>query len=369
MVLLRLDEFEAAARARLPVDVWDYFQGGSGAEYTLAANRAAFDRLVLRPRVLVDVAECDLATTTLGSPLSFPALVAPMAFQRLAHPDGEVATAAAARQEGTVFIASTFASRTFEEIAAAAGGQWWLQVYWLRQRDILSGMLRRAATAGCRALMLTVDAPRLGSRLRDIRNGFTLPQGVNAVNVEASVMAETHEHDPGSSSLQRHAASQLDPTITWADLAWLRAQTRLPLMLKGIATAEDTALAVDHGVDAIVVSNHGGRQLDGAIASLDALPEVVATAAGRIPVFADGGVRSGTDVFRALALGAEAVLVGRPVLWGLAHAGAAGVSAVLRLLRREFAEAMTLAGRPRLADIDPTAIRTSPTPMPPARWP
>jgi 4-hydroxymandelate oxidase len=357
MELLRLGEFEAAARALLPADVWDYFQGGSGGEYTVAANRAAYERLALRPRVLVDVAECDLATTVLGLPLSLPVAVAPMAFQRLAHAEGEVATAAGAREAGTLFIASTFASRTFEEIAAAAAGPWWLQVYWLRRRDVLSKLLRRAAKAGCHALMLTVDAPRLGSRLRDIRNGFSLPPGVSAVNVDASVMAETHQHGAGSSSLQRHAASQLDATITWADLAWLREQTGLPLILKGIATAEDTAIAIDHGVDAIVVSNHGGRQLDGAIASLDALPEVVAAAAGRAPVLADGGVRSGTDVFRALALGARAVLVGRPVLWGLAHAGSAGVGAVLRLLHKELAEAMTLAGRPSLTHIDASAVR------------
>ena len=233
-------------------------------------------------------------------------------------------------------------------------------MYWLRQRDTLAALLRRAIAAGCQALMLTVDAPRLGRRLRDIRNGFTLPPGVSAVNVGSSVMAEAHERVPGSSSLQRHASSEFDPTITWADLAWLRAQTPLPLMLKGLATAEDTILAIDHGIDAVVVSNHGGRQLDGAIASLDALPEVVAAAAGRIPVLVDGGVRTGTDVFKALALGAHAVLVGRPVVWGLAHAGAAGVSAVLRLLRDELSEVMALAGTPRLADIDAAAVRALP---------
>ena len=360
MQLLRLEEFETAARCRVRPDVWDYLQGGSGTEATVAANLAAFKRIVLRPRVLVDISAPDLGTTLAGSPLGFPVAIAPMAFQRLAHPDGEIAAAAAAREAGTLFIASTFASRTFEEINAAAGGSWWLQVYWLRQRDILGRMLRRAAGAGCRALMLTVDTPRLGRRLRDIRNGFTLPPGISAVNVGSPVMAEAHEHEPGSSSLQRHAASEFDPAITWADLAWLRAQTALPLMLKGIVTAQDTVLAIDHGIDAVVVSNHGGRQLDGAIASLDALPEVVAAAAGRIPVLVDGGVRGGTDVFKALALGAQAVLVGRPVLWGLAHAGAAGAGAVLRLLRDELIDVMALAGRPRLADIDATAVAALP---------
>ncbi len=358
MELLQLEEFETAARSRIPPDVWDYLQGGSGTESTLAANLTAFERIIMRPRVLVDISARELGTNLLGMPLDFPVAIAPMAYQRLAHPDGEIATAAAARDAGSLFIASTLASQTFEEIEAAAGGRWWLQVYWLRQRETLGRLLRRATDAGCQALMLTVDTPRLGRRLRDIRNGFTLPPGVSAVNVDSSVMAEAHEHDPGSSSLQRHAANQFDPTITWADLAWLRAQVPLPLMLKGIVTAEDTVLAIDHGIDAIVVSNHGGRQLDGAIASLDALPEVVAAAAGRIPVLLDGGVRSGTDVFKALALGAHAVLVGRPVVWGLGHAGAAGVSAVLKLLRDELSEVMALAGRPRLADIDATAVRT-----------
>ena len=360
MELLRVDEFETMAQSGLPPGVWDYFQGGSGTESTLAANLAAFKRTIVRPRVLVDASAPDLSTNLLGSPLKFPVAIAPMAFQRLAHPDGEIATAAAARDAGTLFIASTFASCTFEEIGVASGGNWWLQVYWLRQREVLGHLLRRAADAGCQALMLTVDTPRLGRRLRDIRNGFTLPPGVSAMNVSSAVMTEAHEHDPGSSSLQRHAASELDPTITWADLAWLRAQTPLPITLKGIVTAEDTDLAVDHGVNAIVVSNHGGRQLDGAIATLDALPEVVAAAAGRIPVLVDGGVRSGTDVFKALALGAHAVLVGRPALWGLAHAGTAGVSAVLKLLRDELSEVMALAGRPRLADIDAAAVRTQP---------
>ncbi len=360
MELLRLEEFETAARSGLRADVWDYLQGGSGTESTLAANLTAFQRIIVRPRVLVDISARDLGTTLLGAPLDFPVAIAPMAFQRLAHPDGEVAAAAAAREVGSLFIASTMASRSFEEIAAAAGGTWWLQVYWLRQREVLGRMLRRAADAGCKALMLTVDTPRLGRRLRDIRNGFTLPPGIRAVNVESSVMAAAHERDPRASALQRHVASEFDPTITWADLAWLRAQTTLPVMLKGIVTAEDTVLAVDHGVDAIVVSNHGGRQLDGAIASMDALPEVVAAAAGRIPVLVDGGVRNGTDVFKALALGAHAVLVGRPVLWGLAHAGAAGAGAVLTLLREELSEVMALAGRPRIADIDATAVRVLP---------
>jgi 4-hydroxymandelate oxidase len=360
MELLRLEDFETAARSGLRADVWDYLQGGSGTESTLAANLTAFQRIIVRPRVLVDISARDLGTTLLGAPLGFPVAIAPMAYQRLAHPDGEVAAAAAAREVGTLFIASTLASRSFEEIAAAAGGTWWLQVYWLRQREVLGRMLRRAEDAGCKALMLTVDTPRLGRRLRDIRNGFTLPPGIRAVNVESSVTAAAHEHDPRSSAMQRHVASEFDPTITWADLAWLRAQTTLPVMLKGIVTAEDTMLAVDHGIDAVVVSNHGGRQLDGAIASMDALPEVVAAAAGRIPVLVDGGVRNGTDVFKALALGAHAVLVGRPVIWGLAHAGAAGVGAVLSLLREELSEVMALAGRPRIADIDATAVRVLP---------
>jgi 4-hydroxymandelate oxidase len=357
---LRVDDYAELAQSSLTDDVWGYVQGGSGAEWTLAANRAAYQRVVLRPRVLVDVADCDPATTLLGAPLAVPIGIAPMAYHELAHPDGELATAAAAGEAGSLFVASIFASRTIEEIGKAATGPVWLQLYWLRQRHVLVDLAQRAHSAGFGALVLTVDAPRVGRRLRDARNSFTVPGHIRAVNLDALVMATSHEHDAGSSAIERHAREQFDPTVTWADLAWLRDRTTLPLVLKGILTAEDAQRAVDAGVDAIVVSNHGGRQLDCAIPSLDALPDVVCAVADQVPVLLDSGVRSGTDVFKALALGAAMVLIGRPVLWGLACSGAVGVGAVLRLLRDELEDCMALAGRPTIAAIDASAVQVRP---------
>jgi 4-hydroxymandelate oxidase len=346
----------AAARQALPADVWGYLQGGAGAERTLRANRAAYERVALRPRFLVDVSRVDLGTTVLGTPWGVPFGVAPMAYHRLAHPDGEVATAAAAGGLGGGFVASMFASRTFADIAAATAGPRWTQLYWLRDRDALAAVVAAAEAAGSGALVLTVDAPRVASRPRDARSAFALPAGVTAVNVDPRVMGTAHTSEGGTSAIQRHSQERFDPAVTWADLSWLRARTALPLLLKGVLTAEDARLAVEHGVDGLVVSNHGGRQLDAAVPSLVALPEVVGAVPAGYPVLLDGGVRRGSDVFVALALGATAVLVGRPVLWGLAADGPAGATAVLELLRDQLEETMVLAGRPTVAAIDRTAV-------------
>ncbi|MGY0233123.1 alpha-hydroxy acid oxidase [Longispora urticae] len=356
MSILCVEDYQPIARDRLTPEVWDFVDGGSGAERTLAANRQAFADLALRPRVLVDVSDPDPRTTLLGAALATPVAVAPTAYHRLMHPEGELATARGAGAAGALFVVSIFASQPLEEIAKEASGPLWLQLYWLRRRDVLADLVARAEAAGYGALVLTVDAPRIGRRLRDQRNGFAVDPSVRAVNLEAELMAATHERTEGGSALDRHAVETFDTTVTWADLAWLRGLTRLPLVLKGILTAEDAALACEHGVDAVVVSNHGGRQLDTAVASLRALEEVVAEVAGRIPVLVDGGIRRGTDVFCALALGADAVLLGRPVLWGLAADGADGVAGVLDLVTEELRHTMALAGRPRLADIDRTAV-------------
>ncbi|MFC1419659.1 alpha-hydroxy acid oxidase [Streptacidiphilus cavernicola] len=356
MALLAPAEFESAARARLPADVWDFIAGGSGAESTLAANLAQFGDYALRPRVLVDVAGCDPSLTLLGSELRAPIGVAPMAYHRLVDPEGEVATARATGRTGTLLIAGIFASRTLEEISAAAEGPLWLQLYWLRRRDVLAGLVERAEAAGYRALVLTVDAPRIGRRLRDLRNGFAVPADVRAVNLDPELMRASHHGDAGASGIETHAREQFDPSLTWADLAWLRERSRLPLVLKGILTAEDARLAVEHGADAVVVSNHGGRQLDGALPSLAALPEVVDAVPPEFPVLFDGGVRSGADVAVALALGARAVLVGRPVLWGLAVGGEDGAAQVLDQLSSELTHTMALLGRPRLRGLDRGAL-------------
>ncbi|HEV7655880.1 MAG TPA: alpha-hydroxy acid oxidase [Mycobacteriales bacterium] len=344
------------ARAALPPDVYGFLAGGSGAERTLRANRAAFERVALRPRVLVDVSEISLRTSLFGVEWGVPFGVAPMAYHRLAHPDGEVASAAAAGAVGGAFVSSIFASRTFAEVAAATDGPRWQQLYWLRNRDAFAEVVARAEEAGAGALVLTVDAPRVASRPRDLGSSFTLPDDVRAVNVDPAVMGSAHAATPGTSAIQRHSAERFDPAVTWRDLPWLRARTSLPLLLKGVLTAEDARLAVEHGVDGLIVSNHGGRQLDAAVPSLDALPEIVDAVPGSMPVLLDGGVRRGSDIVVALALGASAVLIGRPVLWGLAAGGREAVTGVLQQLRDQLEECLMLAGRPTIAALDRSAV-------------
>lgn len=279
-----------------------------------------------------------------------PVGIAPIAYHQLVRDEGEVATARGL--SGAPMVVSFLASRTLEDIAAAATGPLWLQLYWLRQRDALAEVVKRGQAAGYRALVLTVDAPRIGRRLRDMRNGFGVPAHIRAANIDPELMTSAYQ----SNGIAVHAAQTFDQSVTWADLAWLKGLTELPLVLKGVLTAEDAALAVEHGADAIVVSNHGGRQLDGAVPSLRALPEVVAAVDGRCPVLLDGGVRTGRDVFVALALGAAAVLVGRPTMWALAADGEHGVSGMLTILTEELENTMTLAGRPTLATINRTAL-------------
>ncbi|MFD4371379.1 alpha-hydroxy acid oxidase [Streptomyces sp. NPDC058486] len=358
---LTLHEYEAMARERLPAPVWDFLEGGSGTESMLSAGRRALDRITLRPRCLVDVSSRDPRTTLLGAPLAAPLGIAPMAYHELAHPEGELATARAAGEAGALFTVSMFASRSLEDIAAAASGPLWLQLYWLRSRDQLAALAKRAEAAGYRALVLTVDAPRVAHRPRDARNGFSIPPGIRAVNVDPAMMAASHGHTPGESAIARHSREQFDASITWKDLAWLREQTSLPLVLKGILTAEDAALAVEHGVEGIVVSNHGGRQLDFAIAAPDCLPEIAEAVSGRCSVILDGGIRHGADIAKALCLGADAAFVGRPVLWGLAQAGSTGAAGVLQRLTDEFDEVMALMGAPTPQDFTPSGISRSAT--------
>ncbi|TMK80670.1 MAG: alpha-hydroxy-acid oxidizing protein [Actinobacteria bacterium] len=347
---ITLDDYEAAALARLPTMVADYYAGGAGEERTLRENRAAFARWTFRPRVLVDVSNVELATTVLGAKVPFPILVAPTAFHRLADTEGEVATAKGVLATGTTMVVSTIASVRLEDVAET-GADRWFQLYVFRDRELTSTLVKRAYGAGYRAIVLTVDTPLLGTRYRDERNRFQLPDGVGLANLAVSDLPPEDEAGRPGSSLSHFFAGEHDASLSWADLPWLRSLAPLPLVLKGIVTAEDARLAVAAGVDGIVVSNHGGRQLDGAPATLDALPEVVEAVAGRAEVYLDGGVRRGSDVLTALALGAKAVFVGRPVLWGLAVDGAAGVTAVLEMLRDELRLAMQLTGTPSVASI------------------
>jgi 4-hydroxymandelate oxidase len=346
-----VEDFEEVARETLPQVVYDYYAGGAGDEWTLRENRRAFERWVLRPRFLVDCSNLDLRTTVLGQQIDFPVMVAPTAFHRLAHPDGELATARGAASAGTLMVVSTISTATMEDVAAAADGPKWFQLYMHKDRELTAGLVKRAYEHGYSAIVLTVDTPLLGRRLRDERNNFALPPGIGLANLEGVPLPDA----PGS-NLFRYFADQLEIAMTWEDVGWIRSLSPLPVLLKGLLTAEDAGLAVDAGVDGVLVSNHGGRQLDGAPASLDALPEIVEAVDGRAEVYMDGGIRRGTDVLKALGLGARAVLVGRPVLWGLATDGQAGVLAVLSMLKAELALAMTLAGRRTVADIDPSLV-------------
>jgi 4-hydroxymandelate oxidase len=351
--LLTIEDFESAARRRLPQMVFDYYAGGAGDEWTLGANRRAFERWVVRHRVLVDVSAPDTRTSVLGHQVSMPILLAPTALQRLAHPDGELATARAALAMDTVMIVSTIATVALEQVAET-GVQRWFQLYVMKDHGFTEDLVRRAHAAGYTALVLTVDTPLLGRRLRDERNRFSLPEGVEMANLEGSGLPQSPGSGLSSFFLSRH-----DDALTWGDLEWLRSISPLPLLLKGVVTAEDAALAVGAGVAGIVVSNHGGRQLDGSPATIDALPEVVEAVGGRADVLMDGGIRRGTDVVKALALGARAVCVGRPYLWGLATGGEAGVLQVLRLLRDDLLLSMALAGRPTVGSIDRSTVARS----------
>jgi isopentenyl diphosphate isomerase/L-lactate dehydrogenase-like FMN-dependent dehydrogenase len=329
-------DYERLAEECLDPGAFGYFAGGAGDEWTMRENLAAFERWHLRPRVLVDVGSVTTTTTVLDQEVSMPVLVAPTALQRLAHADGDAATARAAAAAKTVFCLSTVASASPAEISEAApGGRHWFQLYWPRDRGFTQELLARVVDAGFDALMLTVDFPVAGRRERDIRTAFRLPADLPLPNVSEHL---------GTGDFHAALGQIVDPTLTWRDLEWLQSVCALPLIVKGVLTAEDALLALEHGADGIVVSNHGGRQLDGVPASLDALPEVVEAVGGRGEVLLDGGVRRGTDVAKALALGARAVLVGRAVVWGLAVAGEEGVRSVLELLRKEVALALTLLG-------------------------
>ena len=326
------------AEERLDPGSFGYFAGAANDEWTMRENRAAFERWVLRPRMLVDVSEVTTATTVLGTDVSMPLLVAPTAFQRMAHPEGELAMARGAAEAGTVMCLSTLATATIEEVAeASANGARWFQLYWSSDRGVVRDLLDRAAANGFTALVLTVDLPELGRRERDLRTGFEIPE-----QIPVPIFLALAESVGAISPTDINWA--VDKSLTWRDLEWLRSVSSLPLLVKGILTAEDAVLAVESGAEGVVVSNHGGRQLDGVAAALDALPEVVEAVGERATVLMDSGIRRGTDVVKALALGAEAVLAGRAPLWGLAAGGAEGVQAVLELLREEIALALALCG-------------------------
>jgi 4-hydroxymandelate oxidase len=355
---LNLRELEELARQNLSEMAYGYYASGALEETTLRENVAAWARIAIHHRVLVDVSSRDLSTTVLGARVSMPVLVAPTAFHRLACPAGELATARAAAAAGTVMCLSSLSNTRVEEVAAAAstagGSPVWFQLYVYRDRAATAALVARAEAAGAGAIVLTVDAPVLGRRERDVRSEFRLPEGLRVENMSAS---ESHEDlsqvalRPARSGLAAYFLEKLDPSLTWKDVGWLRSITRLPVLVKGVVRPDDARRAVDHGASGVVVSNHGGRQLDGSPATATVLGPVADAVQGRIEVLVDGGVRRGSDVLRALALGARAVLLGRPILWGLATGGEDGARAVLETLRAELDEAMALSGCARIADV------------------
>jgi 4-hydroxymandelate oxidase len=341
--VLNLRDLEQVAREKLPQLAFDYYSSGAWDEITLRENREAFSRIPIYYKVLVDVSRRDLSVTLFGDTLSMPVFVAPTAFHKLAHADGELATVRAASTHGTLMVISSLSTTCVEDIAREAKGPLWFQLYINKDRGFTRELVARVEKAGCKALMLTVDTPEWGRRERDVRNGFHLPAGLSAVNLLPSnergeVIGQT------GAGMGQAFTWMIDASVTWKDVDWLCSITKLPVLLKGICRADDARLGIEHGAKGIVVSNHGGRQMDTAPATISALPHIAEAIGGRVPVLLDGGVRRGSDVLKALALGATAVQVGRPVLWGLAANGQAGVEQALTILRQEFDLAMSLAG-------------------------
>jgi 4-hydroxymandelate oxidase len=339
--LASLADYEGLARRRMSHQAYEYVAGGAADGLTLRANRDAYDRLRLDPRVLVDVSRLDTRVTLLGRELAFPILIAPTAYHRMVHAEGEQATARGAAAAKAVMVVSSFSTATVEDIAKAGKGPFWFQLYVQPDRSFTRELVQRVEAAGYEALCLTVDTPTTGARDRQIRAGFELPPGV----------AEENLRQGG-----KRVEGVLDPSMTWKEVEWLRSFARVPVVLKGILHPADAARASEVGAAGILVSNHGARNLDTLPATIEALPRVVDAVQGRLPVLVDGGVRRGTDVLKALALGARAVLIGRPSLYGLAVSGADGVAGVVNLLRAELEMAMALTGRPTLASIDRSVL-------------
>ncbi len=346
-------DYEPLARERMSPAAWAYFSGGVGDELTLQANPAAYARRLLRPRVLADLRGGHTRVTLFGRTYEHPIFLAPVAYQKMAHPEGERAAMVGAAAMKAGMIVSTQSTVLLEDLAREAQTPLWFQLYVQRDRGLTQSLVARAEAAGFEAVVVTVDAPVLGPRNREQRSGFRLMPGVEAVNLRGQPAAATRHLAAGASVF---SSGLLDVAPTWADIAWLRSITRLPVLVKGIMSADDAARAVQEGVAGIVVSNHGGRTLDTLPATLDVLPAISAQVAGRVPILLDGGIRRGTDILKALALGADAVMVGRPYLYGLAAAGAIGVAHVINILRTELEFAMALTGRATIADIDAGVI-------------
>lgn len=356
-------EYERYAKNTLPRNAFGYYASGSNDMITLRENRDAFARLRLMPKILVDVSAIDMQTTVLGEKVSFPICIAPTAMQKMAHPDGECATSRAAARHGILMTLSSWSTTPLEEVASAAPqGFRWFQLYVYKDRAVTLDLVRRAERAGYKALAVTVDTPVLGRREADIKNRFALPSHLTMGNFSKAGGAHadgTKAAGSTGSGLASYVASLIDKTLTWDDIAWLRRNTKLKIVVKGVMTAEDAIASVRHGVDGIWVSNHGARQLDTTPATIEVLPEIVRAVNGKVEVYIDGGITRGTDALKALALGARAVFVGRPSLWGLAHSGEDGVFNIMNLMKEELALAMMLSGAIKIDDLKPSLVRTA----------
>nr|XP_019550258.2 peroxisomal (S)-2-hydroxy-acid oxidase GLO3-like [Aedes albopictus] len=355
MALASVKDYERRAAEIIPRNALDYYRSGAGDELSLRLNRVCFDRLRIRPRVLKSGAKRDLSVNLFGDRYSMPIGISPTAMQRMAHPEGEVANAKAAASRGVGFTLSTISTSSMEQVAAGTlGAPKWFQLYIYRDRKLTESLVRRAEKAGFKAIVLTVDAPMFGLRRADMRNKFSLPPHLVLANFEGRLA--TGVQSQGGSGINEYITEQLDQTLSWDDVKWLVNFTKLPVIVKGILTQEDAVLAADMGVQGIWVSNHGARQLDSVPASIEALPEIVKAVGDRTTIVIDGGVTEGTDVFKAIALGAKMVLFGRPALWGLAVNGQQGVEHILDLLRKELDVAMALAGCQKVEDITPNHV-------------
>jgi 4-hydroxymandelate oxidase len=354
-LLLNVSDYARAVREKLPKGVLDYYGGGALDEITLRQNTAAWEGLKLYYHVLSGVGTRDMSTTVLGKPISMPIAVAPTAFHRLACDEGEIATAKAAKRAGTLFILSSLSNTSMEPVFAQAASPRWFQLYIYRDRGITAELVQRAEAGGAEAVVLTVDAPGLGTRERDTRNSFRLPDGLMVENL--APVGKGNVPEVKGSGLAAYVLDNFKPDLSYEDLDWLCHSTRLPVVVKGLVRGDDALRTVEHGAKAVVVSNHGGRQLDTAPSTCDALPHVANAVGNACEIYVDGGIRRGSDVLKAIALGARAVLVGRPILWGLGVAGEQGATHILEMLRRELDEAMLLCGCTKLSDIDGSLLR------------
>jgi 4-hydroxymandelate oxidase len=358
--LASLGDFEEMAKTKIPHVAWEFFNGAVADEITMRWNKEAYQKIRLKPRILVDVSKLDTRVTLFGQEHAFPILLAPTAYHKLAHPEGELATARGAGAADVTMIVSTVSTTSIEDIAGVAKSPLWFQLYVQEDRGFTKSLVQRAEAAGCKAICLTVDTPILGARNREQRAGFGSSglerpnlKGLKINGVDASTSMEGHAPVDGGIY-----SAMMDPKLTWKDVEWLKSFMTVPLLLKGVLNPDDADHAVKAGASGIMVSNHGARNLDTVPATIDALPQVVEKVAGRVPVIVDGGVRRGTDVLKAIALGANAVMIGRPYVYGLGVAGGDGVAAVVHILRREFEMAMALTGRPTIKSIDRSVLWT-----------